>query len=226
MKQADGWYWPDGERHMIDWIAEKKNRMFLNGRPAYQGKKQVVASSVCPAERRRTMIDVGAHIGLWSYNFANWFKRIEAFEPVPDHQECFLQNMTGEHNIVLHPYALGDRMKLVAIRVNPSSTGDSWVDKHVVSGKAMIEQRTIDSFAFKDVDFIKVDCEGYEEFVLRGAEETLKKWKPVICVEQKRDMARKFDLEPLGALVYLKSLHLGYETVNEISGDYILKVVE
>jgi hypothetical protein len=55
--------------------------MILNDRPAYQGKKQQLALYHCAPERRRTMIDCGAHIGLWSYNFAHWFKKIEAFEP-------------------------------------------------------------------------------------------------------------------------------------------------
>ncbi len=222
MKKVDGWYWPDGERHMVDWIADPKNRMVLNGRPSYQGKKQVAVLDHCPMTNRRTMIDVGAHIGLWSFNFVHWFNRIEAFEPVEAHRLCFNANV-DDVDVALHPYALGDREKMVAIHSNPSSSGDSWVDKDVLDGKQNIEQKTLDSFGFEDVDLVKVDCEGYEEFVLRGAEETLRKWKPVICVEQKRDMARKFNLEPRGALVYLSSLKLGYETVQEISGDYILK---
>ncbi len=225
MKQVDGWNWPDGERHMLDWIADPKNRMVLNGRPSYQGKKQVAVLDHCPMTNRRTMIDVGAHIGLWSFNFSHWFKRIEAFEPVLEHRNCYQANMqTRQDEVSLHPYALGDKEKLVSIRVNPSSSGDSWVDKDVLNGKQDVQQKTLDSFVFEDVDLIKVDCEGYEEFVLRGAEETIRRWKPVICVEQKRDMARKFNLEPRGALAFLASRKMGYETVQEISGDYILKV--
>ncbi len=241
MKQADGWWWPDGERHMLDWIADPKNRMILNGRPSYQGKKQVAVLDAL-GKRRGTMVDVGAHIGLWSYNFAHWMQKIEAFEPAGQ-RACFVRNFPDDEwiaasdmarpdkvhvgkKVTLYPFALGEKHKLVSIRVNPSSTGDSWVDEQAPAGKANVEQRTLDSFAFEDVDLIKVDCEGYEEFVLRVAVETIKRWKPVICVEQKRDMARKFDLKPLGALTYLYSLGLGYTTVTELSGDYILKVVE
>lgn len=216
MKQMDGWWWPDGERHMIDWLATPKNRMVINGRPAYQGKKQLACMEFLPADRRRTMIDVGAHIGLWSFNFSHWFKKIEAFEPVADHRACWEANMIERPYAILHPYALGDHEAMVAISVNPSSSGDSWI-----KGKGTVPMKTLDSFNFADVDFIKVDCEGYEEFVLRGAEKTIEAWKPLICVEQKRDMARKFDLKPLGALVYLKKL--GYESVQEIGGDYIMR---
>lgn len=219
MKFVDGWYWPDGEQHMVEWLADPKNRLVLNDRPAYQGKKQQLALSHCAPDRRRTMIDCGAHIGLWSYNFAHWFKQIEAFEPVAEHRACWAKNLLdlALPSPTLHPYALGDREDRVTIRVNPVSSGDSWV-----KGKGTVPMKTLDSFGFEDVDFIKVDAEGYEEFILRGAEFTLKHWKPVVCVEQKRDMAVKFGLKPMGAVQYL--IGLGYKVVGEISGDYIMKV--
>ena len=217
MKFVDGWYWPDGEQHMVEWLADPKNRLVLNDRPAYQGKKQQLALYHCAPERRRTMIDCGAHIGLWSYNFAHWFKKIDAFEPVEAHRECFIKNMSSVGAVDLHPFALGDREDMVTIRVNPVSSGDSWV-----RGKGTVPMKTLDSFGFEEVDFIKVDAEGYEEFILRGAEFTLKHWKPVVCVEQKRDMATKFGLKPMGAVQYL--IGMGYKVVGEISGDYILKV--
>ena len=228
MKLVDDWWWPDGEAHMIEWIADRKNRMILNNRPSYQGKKQVAALIECPMDRRRTMIDAGAHIGLWSYNFAHWFEKIEAFEPVWAHRDCFVRNLIEEdyavsadstitlgEKITLHPFALGDREGMVHIRVNPTSTGDSWV-----KGKGDIPMRTIDSFALTEVDLIKVDAEGYEEFILKGATETIKQWKPVICVEQKRRMPEKFGLKPQGALVFLTKI--GYKLKFEIGGDFIM----
>ena len=203
---------------MTAWLREPKNRVILNGRPAYQGRKQMMVLDHCPLDRRRTMIDAGAHCGLWAYNFAKYFNWIEAFEPVAAHRECFGKNIPDEmhHRIAMHPYALGENGGRVAIKSNPSSSGDSWVN-----GPGDIEMRTIDSFELTEVDLIKVDAEGFEEKILRGAEQTLRQWKPVVCVEQKRSMAEKFGLKPQGALVYLKSL--GYRSVAEMSGDYVLR---
>jgi len=230
MKHVDGWYWPDGEAHMIEWMMEPKNRVIINGRPSYQGKKQLATIGHCPSDRRRTMLDCGAHIGLWSFNFAHWFERIEAFEPVADHRECFMRNVWAEgafdddididapmgcNGVNLNPYALGEREAMVHIRVNPTSTGDSWV-----KGKGNVPMKTIDSFGFTDVDLIKVDAEGYEEFILLGAAVTIATNKPVIIVEQKRDMATKFGLKPMGAVKYLISM--GYKVVQDIGGDYIM----
>ncbi len=216
MKFVDGWFWPEGEDHMISWMADPKNRLMVEGRSSYQGKKQLAALSFCPADRRRTMIDAGAHISLWSFPFSHWFKRIEAFEPVAAHRECWQANMqTRQDECSLHPYALGDREAMVHIRVNPTSTGDSWV-----KGKGDVPMKTIDSFEFQDVDLIKCDAEGYEEFIVRGALDTIKLWHPTIVVEQKRTMAEKFGLKPMGAVKLL--IGHGYKVVAEISGDYVM----
>jgi hypothetical protein len=44
---------------------------------------------------------------------------------------------------------------------------------------------------FAGHDFIKMDCEGYEPYILRGAENTIKKFKPVILMEDK-NLSKKY----------------------------------
>lgn len=200
---------------MLEWMANPKNRRVINGRPAYQGKKQEVVRQVCTdLTHMRTAVDVGAHIGLWSYNLAHWFKKVYAFEPVAAHRECLVRNLTvGE--VAIMSYAVGREAGSVNMRVNPTSTGDSWV-----KGEGDIPMVTLDSQLLVNVDLIKIDCEGYEENVVLGAERMIDRWKPVIIVEQKRDMATKFGLEPLGAVEVLKKRH-GYRQAFEIGGDFI-----
>jgi FkbM family methyltransferase len=222
VKHADSWHWPDGEQHMLEWMAQPKNRRVLNGRPAYQGKKQEVVRQVCSdLTHMRTAVDVGAHIGLWSFNLAHWFKTVHAFEPVTAHRECFEKNVFDapgyrSSSVVLHPFAVGREAGSVNMRVNPTSTGDSWV-----KGAGDIPMVKLDSQDLQDVDLIKIDCEGFEENVVRGATSMIARWKPVIIVEQKRDMATKFGLQPLGAVGFLKKHH-GYRQAFEIGGDYIM----
>lgn len=223
MKFINGWWWPDGEVHMIEWLMEPKNQMVLNGRPTYQGVKQQMVMDAMKGRPHRRVIDVGAHIGLWSFNFSHDFEIVEAFEPVAEHRECFDRNVMSfvelppfSVKVNMHDCALGDREDTVSIRVNPTSSGDSWV-----KGKGEVPMKTLDSFQFEDVDLIKIDCEGYEEFVLRGAEATIGHNRPVVIVEQKRDMAVKFGLSPMGAVKYLvNGFH--YKVIAEKGGDYIL----
>lgn len=215
MKHVMGWWFPDHERHLLEWMANPKGAMVVNGRNAYQAKKQLRAMDFVPKDRRRVAIDVGGHVGTWSFNLAHWFEKVEAFEPVAAHRECFEKNITRA-NVTLHPFALGDREGTVSISTEIGSSGNSFV-----KGEGKIPLKTLDSFNFENVDFCKCDCEGFEEFVLRGAEALIEAWKPVIVVEQKRDMsATRYGLKPLSAVKFL--IDRGYKTAAEMSGDYIM----
>ncbi len=213
MKQELGWWFPDHEQHLPAWMRSPKGYLVLNGRASYQGKKQQAA--LAAVKQFRTAVDVGGHIGLWSFNLAAAFQHVHAFEPVADHRACFEKNVTVA-NVTLHACALGREDGYVSIHTAPTSTGDSWI-----KGGGTIPMVTLDSLELTEVDFIKIDCEGYEENVLRGGAETIKRDRPVIIVEQKRDMATsRFGLEPLGAVKFLQGL--GYKVAQEISGDYLM----
>src|SRR5512147_2665304 len=47
MKLVDGWYFPDHEQHLLEWMMDKNNRVQINGRSSYQGKKQLAAVELC-----------------------------------------------------------------------------------------------------------------------------------------------------------------------------------
>lgn len=214
MKFDLGWWWPDHEQHMIAWARSPKNRIQLNGRWTYQGRKQIATLKHC--RNHRVAIDVGAHVGLWAYNLAHEFAAVVAFEPVAEHRACFERNMVGvSQHVHLHPCALGATEGKVSMWSEKGSSGNTQV-----RGTGDIPMHRLDSFDLQGVDLIKVDCEGYEENVLIGGLETIQRCKPTIIVEQKRDMAARFDLELQGAVKFLK--HLGYKVAEEISGDFIM----
>jgi FkbM family methyltransferase len=219
VKEFGGWQLPDHEEHLIGWM--RKVNDVAEGRQRYQGKKQVAAIKWC--RQFRTAVDIGGHVGLWSYYLASKFSRVHAFEPVTAHRECFAVNVTSE-NVTLHGCALGERAGSVSMKTAPTSSGDSFVGGHSmlaqVDGAGDIPMRRLDEFELQDVDFIKVDCEGYELFILRGAEETLRRCRPCVIVEQKPGHAQKFGLPETEAVDYLQSL--GAKLRVRMSGDFIL----
>lgn len=212
MKRFDQWYLPDCEEHLQKWMSTINRRR--DGRLTYQSQKY--DNAIKSTTSRRVAIDVGSHIGLWAFMMARDFARVVCFEPMPEHVECWQHNMEHAQNAQLIVGALGEKDGLVSLR---TYTDDSSGDTRI-SGVGDIPMRTIDSYNFDEVDFIKIDCEGYEVFVLRGARETLLRCKPVIIVEQKRDMSEQFGVPKLAAVDYL--LELGYVKVGEDSGDYIM----
>lgn len=213
MRFIADWWFPSGERHIPAWMLKPKNNLKINGRLSYQGEKQIKSVSLC--KRKGLALDVGGHVGLWSYNLSHAFDKVIAFEPVVDHQHCFARNMRGRENVELKPVALGKEPGKIAIFSEECNSGYSYV-----SGPGDIPMITLDSLDLKDVDFLKIDCEGYEENVIRGGLETIKASKPVIIVEQKRDMAEQLGLPTMGAVDLLKTL--GYKVVEELAGDFIM----
>lgn len=212
MFKFDKWWFPDGETHMPEWMS--KVGQSRNGRLSYQGGKY--QESLTHVKRKKVAIDIGAHIGLWSYNMSHDFDRVICFEPLPSHIDCWKMNMFGCENAELYEVALGDKKGSISLS---EMTNGSSGDTHI-TGDGNIPMITLDSLHVMWVDFIKIDCEGYELNVLKGAQNLLKRCKPVIVVEQKGDMAEKYGLEKLGAVNYLEKL--GYSVKSEIAGDYIL----
>lgn len=230
METFDAWKLPHGERHLQKWMRQVNKR--VDGRLTYQYHKYHAAMQ--HVKSKRTAIDVGAHVGLWSYFMARDFQHLISFEPMPEHQDCWMENMKAIQNAELYPVALGEKKDVVRIMCRtPGSSGDTGVDPdaersslratiHNDGNGVEVELHRLDEYQLNDIDFIKLDCEGYEIFALRGAEETLKRCKPCVIVEQKPEtgMAQRYKINVLDGVNYLKSL--GAVQRGAIQGDYIL----
>ena len=215
MKQIGGVWLPDHEKHLVEWMANRNE--VVDGRLAYQYPK--LRAALKWVKEWRTAVDVGAHCGLWSMHLVKHFNVLHAFEPIEAHRDCWLLNVPEiqKHplTIQLHACALGETEGAVAMHSTQGSSGDSWV-----KGEGEIPLQRLDSLGLDEVDFIKLDCEGYELFALRGGEELLKRCRPCVIVEQKPGRAQKFGLPETGAVDYLRGL--GATLRQEISGDFIL----
>lgn len=212
VKQVGGIWLPAHDTHLGKWMTDRNE--VVDGRLTYQYHKLVEA--MLHVKQFRRAIDVGAHCGLWSMHLVRRFEEVNAFEPIELHRYCFGLNVDAD-NVMLHPCALGKDVGSVAMHTTAGSSGDSWVQ-----GDGDIPLLPLDQFEYQDVDFIKLDCEGYELFALQGGEETIQRCLPTIIVEQKPGKAQQFGLKQTEAVSYLQSL--GYHLIREMGGDYIMGV--
>jgi len=222
MKCVGGIWLPDQESHLVHWMLRDQHARYVNGRLTYQYHKLEAAMRWC--RNFRVAVDVGAHVGLWSMHLVKSFRCVHAFEPVSEHRECFHANIPEFESLNLynglHACALGDREGMVSIHTAPTSSGDSWVD-----GDGDIPMVCLDSLCLQDVDFIKIDVEGYELQVVQGAVETIKRCRPCMVVEQKqKNLKAHFGVTGTPAVDLLRDL--GAHLREMISGDYILSFDE
>ena len=124
------------------------------------------------------VIDAGANAGVFSIFAAVKHPNatIYAFEPTPTTFEALKENTKDYPNIKVFNHGLGDKNETASIIVAEICGGN-----HVGEGGIPIEIKTIDGLGIKP-DFIKIDTEGYEAPVLRGAAETIKNCKPIISM--------------------------------------------
>lgn len=215
MKQWRGLWFPDTETHLIEWM--QANQVIVGGRPAYQYAKYERALGLLPADRRRIAVDVGANIGLWSRVMLLDFLKVIAFEPVAAYRRCLELN-AGEAEV--HEVALGAGRGFVNLfNVTPGSCGDTRVEMNAEVRPTPMAP--LDMYELPALDLLKIDCEGYEQFVCEGALETLRRCKPAVIVEQKPGHASKsYNLDDQGARKLLESI--GMKVRAEMSGDFIM----
>ena len=130
----------------------------------------------------RNAIDIGSNIGQWTRPLAKRFDKVICFEPNPNFRECFKMNI-HEPNVQLYPYGLSSHEHTATQGTNATYLNEKVGDTDPQGGD--IQCRTLDSFKFKDVDYVKIDVDGFEIPVLKGAAWTLQKNKPVVNIEMK-----------------------------------------
>ena len=128
------------------------------------------------------VIDVGANIGYYALMEARKVDEVVAFEPVPANFETLEMNadLNNYSNIHLLNKAVGDREGTIGFTLSKAS---NWHRVSTSEGDIDVSMITLDSVMLDEIDFLRMDVEGYELNVLKGAEGILKDSKPGMFIE-------------------------------------------
>jgi hypothetical protein len=190
-----GWWLPKEDRHFEGYFSKS---IQVGDKRLYQ-PQHIYRCFHHIKNSKHTAIDVGGHCGFWSFYLGGNFKKVYAFEPVEIFRECFKKNIPHEN-------------------VELENTGATHVSSKT-NDLNKVELKKLDNYEFSDVDFIKIDVEGYENQVVLGAKETLLRNKPIIIVEQK-GFSDRYNETQLEAIDTLKSY--GAKVIDQVVKDYIL----
>lgn len=139
------------------------------------------------------IVDIGAQSGLYSL-FAKYLPKSTffSFEPFTDSFNCLKENLELNNINNVHTYQIGisDKKGSQTLNLSKSHTGLHTMGNNPLRfndiEQIVVQTDTLDNLFYeKDipVHFIKIDTEGWEYFILKGAEKTIKKYKPIIQLE-------------------------------------------
>ena len=159
-------------------------------------------------------VDIGAHLGTWSFWIASRDQRVFAIEPNP-----VLANILRRSRIpkaTIEECALGAIEGSVVLQV-PFRDGLPRPGNGTVTGFRIapdesvlaltVRQRRLDDLIVDAVAAVKIDCEGGEEGVIKGALGTIRRDRPLVVVEihhERADELRRISrlLSPFGYKPY------------------------
>lgn len=128
------------------------------------------------------VIDVGANIGLISIPVSKKVKTVYSFEPIPKNINYLETNIEANNrtNIVVYPFALSDKSGTLNFyeEVSGQASTYRWDD----TKGDVLDVRTLDSFNLS-CDFIKIDVQGLESLVIKGAKNTIASSQPYLLFE-------------------------------------------
>lgn len=137
-----------------------------------------------------TVIDIGGNHGLYTYHLSRLVGAsgcVHSFEPLPPNLRILNHTVKslGLHNVIIHPTACGEEQATATFCV-PLDHGVpqlGWA--HQGSNGVNFECTVVglDGIIDTKVSFIKCDIEGAELFALRGAEQILRLYRPVLLIE-------------------------------------------
>lgn len=150
------------------------------------------------ADPNRVAIDVGANKGVWTYALLQHGCRdVRAFEPNPKLFAVLRRWAKGQ--ATLSAAALSDQSGEAVLMVPHSAAGYSNQGASLSADKlngqdfggVTVQTLRLDDAGVDNVGFIKIDVEGFEMQVLKGAEATLRRDRPNLVVEIEEKHTRR-----------------------------------
>lgn len=188
-----------------------------------------IATESIKNQEKTIILDIGSNVGEFSwkcahYLFSNKLKgNIIAFDPNPAVMQQFIAN--GSLNPTLQDYvifenkAVGDAPAWVDFHYSDVNTGVGKIGgdgQHAVKTEIITIDQYIAEKKIDNVDFIKIDVEGFEPKVIKGAQHTIRTFCPILYIEITEEWHGKYDTSSKEIFDFLTEL--GYTFYLEQAG--------
>lgn len=170
---------------LIDWF------VYFFG--AYEKQELFLLRDLVSAKPEPVFLDIGASVGQHSLFMSQFCAQVHAFEPYAQARELLREKIALNQlqNIMVHSVGLGAHTEdlefyaPVGHNIGVGSFLAHHRQKHEPIGKLRIVNGDdyLSGLALPRLDLIKIDVEGFEEYVLSGLSNTLKSYRPLLVME-------------------------------------------
>lgn len=163
-------YWP--EKFPVDTLYQVSAELLYKNWWNYE----IPGTAVKPND---VVLDCGAAEGALALQLCDRCQKVYAIEPHPLFVSAMQKTFEGIRNIEIIPKAVGEAKGTLML------SNEGIMSSLGSTNGISVEVDTIDNLFLKQnikVDYIKADLEGYEVTMLKGAEQTIRKWKPKLAI--------------------------------------------
>lgn len=159
------------------------------------------------SEKKGLCLDIGANFGVMAQALEHEGFECAAFEPQPDVFKVMDRNVRGlKYNCALASTKGFAKMAKI-LTGDRANYGGNGLGTRSDLGSIEVPVHTLDEFGFRNVTFIKMDVEGYEEEALRGGYKTIMRDRPIMYIEDDRAQKSKSLREYIRSLGYTIQEH-------------------
>ena len=208
-------------------------------------QKNVIGSSYYSIPEDAVVFDIGANIGGMSLPLAKKTNQGKVFSFEPTHMACtkFAKNLSLNSDLAKRVTLINTFVSDKLAKLDTSSVYASWSltadnsEKHEIHGgikqnSSGVGVTTIDEVVsrenIKRLDFIKIDTDGHEIYVLRGGAQSIAKFKPVVVFEVGDYLLKERGIEFTSFLEFFNNLNYQLfctSTKREVRADNYNKII-
>ena len=182
-------------------ISEWADRHLYYLKRWYNLSSQLIVDSLI--QKGDVVLDAGAnygHFSLAAICACGPDGSVHAYEPNPSAfaRLSMHRQLNKADNLIIHQAGVSDASDELVLKVPRATSGEATFGNSnytdVTTHRCPV--KTIDNEAPNNVDFIKIDVEGFETRTIRGAETTIRRDRPVLLVETMRECLAQADSNP------------------------------
>lgn len=187
MKQLkNGWYVPNDDTRVTGLLEND----LLKDKPSYEEKFRTIINASIP--NKRTFIDVGANVGIWSLPLTKVFSKVVSYEPSRQNIECIKMNIPS--GIELRERAVANFTGEANFHQGGKNCGDGQLSRPGRKFNYTVPVIQLDNENLENVDLIKIDVQGWEYEVLLGAKNLIRTQTPWVLFEVNEDVDKCCEL--------------------------------